>query len=223
MEGCTSVTNRPKVLIITDSIGFPRPAPDNVVYEETYIKLLKNKFPDFDIIHCGRGGATINELYDQSVYYLSLQPTLVFVQSGIVDCAPRAFSRSEEYFLPRIPFFGGHLHRVMRRYGRAIRNRRRIVWTPLSEFENFVDKFRKEFSTIYFLGIISAHDEFEKKSNGIQKNIEKYNKILKKGNFIDMSDVNYPVEILPDLHHPNDLGHRKIFEKLSEIIISLNI
>ena len=82
-----------KILFITDSLAFPRREPEAVMYEDTYIALLKTEFPQCDFIHHGRGGATIVELFKHSIYYHeTLRPDLVFMQSGVVDCAPRALT-----------------------------------------------------------------------------------------------------------------------------------
>ena len=58
-----------KILFITDSLAFPRVFPEQVNYEETYLFLLKKKFPNIDFIHLGFGGATIDKLYYYSEYY----------------------------------------------------------------------------------------------------------------------------------------------------------
>ena len=93
---------RYKVLFITDSLAFPRTEPEAVMYEDTYIALLKAAFPQCDFIHHGRGGATIVDLFKHSTYYHeTLKPDLVFMQSGVVDCAPRALTVVEQQVISR--------------------------------------------------------------------------------------------------------------------------
>ena len=58
-----------KILILTDSLAFPRSEPEYVSYGETYISLLKESYPHIDFIHYGHGGSTIVNLYEYSKYF----------------------------------------------------------------------------------------------------------------------------------------------------------
>lgn len=77
-----------KVLCISDSLGLPRP---EVKYEETWIKLLKLKYPEFDYITLFRRALTSSFLSEGNFneYLKYYDPNIVILQLGIVDCAPR--------------------------------------------------------------------------------------------------------------------------------------
>lgn len=89
-----------RILVITDSLGLPRDYPERCIYSDTWPALLKK---DGHIIHqISIGGATVSELADQLLsYHLSFCPDVVLFQSGIVDCAPRAFTRNELFFVKK--------------------------------------------------------------------------------------------------------------------------
>src|SRR5688500_17972440 len=86
-----------KILIITDSLGLPRAVPEVCSYEQTWPFLLNNA--GYQIHQVSIGGATVSELYRQLEYHYLFLPDLVIVQSGIVDCAPRALGKFESLLL----------------------------------------------------------------------------------------------------------------------------
>ncbi|MFW0737289.1 hypothetical protein [Flavobacterium sp. T12S277] len=208
-----------KVLIITDSLGFPRSTPELLLYEETYIALLRNKFADYDIIHQGRGGATIRELYNHSTYYHeTLNPDIVIIQSGIVDCAPRALTLTEQHIISRLPFVSKILISLVKKNSNFLRRYRKIKYTPVEIYQEYIRKFNALFQNTYWIGILPASDDYEKQLHNIKKSIFTYNDILKKENTNDkyVSLVNYTdFDIMSDFHHLNKSGHAKLFKDIS--------
>jgi len=208
-----------KVLIITDSLGFPRNTPELLLYEETYIALLRNKFTEYDIIHQGRGGATIKELYNHTSYYHeTLNPDIVFIQSGIVDCAPRALTLTEQSIISRLPFVSKILISLVKKNSNFLRKYRNIKYTPIEIYQEYIRKFKLLFHNIYWISILPASDDYEKQLHNIKKSIFMYNDILKKENTNDkyLSLINYTdFDIMSDFHHLNKSGHNKLFKDLS--------
>ena len=208
----------PKVLVITDSLGFPRDTPELVRYDETWIAILKRRFNSIDFIHCGRGGATIRELFQHSFYYhTTLQPALVLIQSGIVDCAPRALTVIEQQVIQRLPIVGAYLSSLARRYAPYLRRRRRISFTSPPAFEDYIGDFEKAFESIYWIGILPADDDYEKKINGITEAIGKYNAKLRERCFIPTDDFDRG-DIMSDFHHLSVAGHQRLAVKIAEVI-----
>ncbi len=211
-----------KILFITDSLGFPRDAPEMVMYENTYISLLKDQFKDCDIIHQGRGGSTVVDLYNHTSYFhFTLQPDMVFIQSGIVDCAPRALTLIEQYIISRIPLVNKLLEKIIKKNSAFLRRTRKITYTSPNTFQTYINKFNTLFPNTYWIGILPAVDNYEKKISGIKIRIESYNSILiqsnSNSNYICVNDF-IETDMMSDFHHLNQNGHRKLFEKLSDII-----
>ena len=208
-----------RILIVTDSLGFPRKEPEFVSYENTYVARLKERFPHFDFIHLGRGGATIIELFEMAWYYQeTLCPDIVFIQSGIVDCAPRALTLGENRLLSLLPLIRKPVFYVVRRLGRFLRFVRKITYTSPEFFSKYVQRFNDAFDNVYWIGILPASDGYEAKLSGVSENIFKFNQILSCHKFISTSKVEVS-DVMSDFHHPNTAGHEKIFDLLSEVVI----
>lgn len=198
-----------RLLILTDSLGLPRPQPDVVTGPETWPQLLKK---DFDVIQMSLGGATIEDIFNQTHYYLPFEPDLVLLQAGIVDCAPRALSRLEAINLNHFWVTRGALSKIMPKYGGAIRKFRHKVYTPLPAFEGFVQKIIDRFAPVpvYWIGIAPALPTYEEKVPGITANIRLYNQKLATlfgTRFIDLADL--PASgIASDFHHLSVQGNQ---------------
>jgi hypothetical protein len=207
-----------QILFITDSLAYPRHEPERVLYDETYIALLKNAFPECDFIHHGRGGATLLELYKHSAYYhQTISPDLVFIQSGIVDCAPRALKVVEQQIISRLPLVGGVLTALVKRFSGVLRRTRRMTYTTPAAFAQLVQQFEALFPKVFWIGILSATDEYENKLEGIGRNVGLYNDILRERRFVPTLEFDATM-IMSDHHHLNCAGHRKMFEVLARVI-----
>lgn len=211
-------TIRSRILLITDSLAFPRVEPEIVRYEDTYIALLKSEFPDCDFIHIGRGGGTIVDLYKHTNYFhTTINPALVLMQCGIVDCAPRALAVIEQQIISRLPVLGPFVGRAVKQNTKRLRRWRKMTYTPLPEFAEYVDRFESLYNNIYWIGILPAAAEYESAINGISANIDKYNEILRKRRFVSTNDFTVE-DVMTDYHHLNRTGHQKLFRKLASLI-----
>jgi len=214
----SEVTSRPIVLILTDSLAFPRGEPEVVMYEQTWVSLLKSRFPDVDFIHCGRGGATIGDLFKHSAYYHgTIKPSLVLMQTGIVDCAPRALSVIEQQVLQRLPVLGPLVLSLVRRNAAALRRWRRISYTPIDSYERSVQAFEQLFSNIYWVGILPTDTEYESRVQGIGAAVSCYNAVLQCRNYISTADFSSS-DIMSDHHHLNVDGHQRLASRLAETV-----
>ena len=85
---------RTKVMIVTDSLSMPRP---EIRYEDTWIYLLKQEFPQYDIIDRPGRGSTTTRLVTEGGGGVDLletyMPDIVIIQLGMADCAPRLFNK----------------------------------------------------------------------------------------------------------------------------------
>jgi lysophospholipase L1-like esterase len=207
-----------KILFITDSLAYPRIEPESVLYDETYISLLKNEFTNCDFIHQGRGGATIIDLYKHSTYYhQTLRPDLVFMQSGVVDCAPRALTVIEQMVISRLPLFREPLTALVKKYSRFLRKARKMTYTSINMFVNNVERFEALFPNVYWIGILPATEEYECKLEGIRRNTEVYNDVLRRRKYVGTEHFDASM-IMSDHHHLNRAGHRKMYEEIARVI-----
>jgi len=203
-----------KILLLTDSLALSRISDGHKVrYERTWANLLKN---DFDVHQVSIGGATITEIAEQMDYHSLFEPDIVIIQAGIVDCAPRAFTKAERQIFSSIPLINRVFNKISAKYGKRIRNLRQKSYTPVSKFEMMVKKIKDFFSPrpVYFLGIVPAMPGYELQVKGIKKRIDLYNNVIKQNaNYISLEKIG-PEHILPDFHHLNELGNEFVYKKI---------
>ncbi len=210
-----------KILILTDSLSLPRVVgKEEVLYEQTYPYLLKHSRPEDEIVSVGIGGGTIEDIMRLVDYYKVFRPDLVFIQVGIVDAAPRAFTRLEMQILRKIRLVG--LLMKNKNLIKKIRNKR---YTSIKKFRRGIKSIENKIlelnpkSRINFIGILPASTEYESSLRGITESIELYNKALQEtGSYIDTSDFDTQVDVLDDHHHLSSSGHSKIADRLNKII-----
>lgn len=208
-----------RILILSDSLGLPRDFKgEKVLYEETYIYLLKKRFPNSDIIHVGIGGATMADIKKQSLYYPAMSPDFVFIQCGIVDCAPRAFTKFESKVIRKL-----RLKKVFNPFVIFLRKYRRHTYTSKRKFKKYIldinKNFKKTTNQIYYLGILPGSDEYEVLLPKITNQINIYNNILEKEGLWYVDNSDFPLDgILSDHHHLNAYGNIIIFNKILNII-----
>lgn len=209
-----------RIVIFSDSLGLPRESPEVTFVEDTYPQLLRS---DYQVFQLSIGGGRIEDFLVQAHYYRQCKPDYVIIQSGIVDCGPRAFSWNEELFLK-----SNIIGRVIRRIiavtitTKKIRIFRKKSWTSKKQYTRCCTQLIDIFPEIpvFALSILPADHEYEKKVPGIQSKIIEYNQILH-SLFGDrmISLENIPRDgVMSDGHHLNKIGHQytylQIIEKL---------
>jgi hypothetical protein len=205
-----------RILFLTDSLSLPRVNEEEIVlYEDTYLYKLREEFKESLIVDSAIGGATIKDLYAQVFYYKSFNPDIVVLQTGIVDCAPRAYKKFEKKILVKLG-----LNSKLKGLTRFLRKNRGYTLTKSNKFDYYLSLIEKSFENIplYSLGILNASDNYESKVPGIKENIEAYNSILEKHTtYINNTDIPFN-GIMKDHHHLNLKGHDLIYQKLSIIV-----
>lgn len=192
------------------------------MYEATYVGLLKAEFPNCDFIHHGRGGATIVDLFKHSAYYhKTLRPDLVFMHSGVVDCAPRALTVIEQQVISRMLLLSRPLTALVKKYSHVLRGARNMTYTSVETFAQYVGKFEALYRAVYWIDILPASDAYEAKLKGIQRNCETYSTILRRRRCLGTEHFQ-PSDIMTDFHHLNLSGHRRMFA-LVELVIRREI
>ncbi len=219
-----SLNSKKRILILGDSLCLPRNQPEIVAFYQAWPHLLK-KNEQFEIIQIAIGGGTIRNLYEQSFYYAAYEPDFVIIQSGIVDCAPRALGWLEKEIINRchlLEFIFYHFFPI-----NSMRKYRKITYTKPTYFKSLIKQFADRFqnSQLIWIGIIPASNEYEKNVTGITKNIIYFNSIIKTeiesnyGIFLNTDTI--PNEgIMSDYHHLNSIGHEWIYKHISIILSS---
>lgn len=227
--------NNNKVLIITDSVSMPRPG---VSYEETWICLLKKKYPLLDIIDRPARGATSRRLVTEGGGGFDLletyMPGTVIIQLGLAEAAPRLFSKSgfEFFFMNKI------LSPAQRRryIDYVKRNRPRkpeLSDVPPEEFRSNIKHYFQRCSNagtqVIVIRILKATDYYISKSPRIQECIDNYNRIYEEtaSEFTNVSVIS-PVKdnidvnsiCLDELHIDRE-GHKIYFEAVDSYFTKL--
>jgi len=213
-----------RVVVVSDSLSMPR--PDELIalqFEETYPYLLTKELNnEYEVINRGkRSNTIIDQCIDQNIYddILFFFPKFVVVQLGIVDCAPRLFSKR----------FGKYIIGQFSRHRLFLTKHFLIQDVPINKFSNLYDYL---LSTIIEFGSIpitvnisrtSSHNE--SRSYNFQQHIENYNRIIletanrHKAIHIDMYFESENNEILfPDGIHYNHLGSEIVANKIASEI-----
>jgi hypothetical protein len=211
----TQLMDKKKILVITDSLGLPRTEPQCVNDSEAWPHMLANHV-EHEVYTFTRGGATSSDIVQELGGYLgAYTPDIVIVQVGIVDCAPRALTRTELKVVSVLPVIGKLVNLVVKRFRKNIVMARKITYTNKNKFRLNVELIRKKFdsSKVYFVSILPALEKYEKYNPGVTKNIADFNEILEKqGDYI----TPYTFSILDaitmsDFHHLNKNGHKIVF------------
>lgn len=212
-----------KILILTDSLSLPRAKPETLELQDTWPSVLESNFPD-RFIRVAIGGATLTELFKQATgYYKSIEPDILIVQSGIVDCVPRGYSKLELQLI-RKTSIGRHLFFKMIGTDR-MRKFRKVNYTPVELFRKTAGQLYDHFinTRIIWVGIAPATIDYERQLPGITQSIRKYNEVLKnmqaegKIEFIDTAFMPQS-GLMSDHHHLNREGHAWVAEQLKDLL-----
>lgn len=207
----------PYIVILSDSLGFPRSEPEKVSMEECYPSLLANKFGK--VLFVGYGAATSENIAYQTSYFRGNQKKIYLLHFGIVDCTPRVLTKYESCILKKIKI---KLPQTICMWLRKARLTRKT--NPLA-FRHNCKKIKENLSgNLIVLPIAKASKKFENKVPGIQKSVHEYNKILKSE--FSKAYLNVSIDpnknIMSDFHHLNKLGHKKIFKAVQKRILIIN-
>jgi len=217
-----------RILIIADSMAMPRP---DVKYEETWISLVKQAFPDYDFLDRPDRGSTTLRLVTEGGGGVDLleiyEPDLVIMQIGMAECAPRLFKKTgfEYFFLNRIipsRFRLNYVNFIKKKRGR---NPKITDVSPDNFRANLINYFGRAQKTgvkVIVLLISKATKLFLSKSPYIMENVNLYNSIYREvaDSFPNVElvipfDENVDLEkISLDEVHVNAQGHQIIFNNL---------
>jgi hypothetical protein len=209
-----------KALILSDSLALPRMQPEMVRADRTWPFLLREAYPDVYFHQVSIGGISLGDLRRQAAYYEPLLPSLVVVQQGIVDCAPRALGNLAQFFVGEFRILSKISRRCLPPVLPFLRKHRRIVRTSPRAFDREIEALKRIFDgiPILWVGIVPARKLLEDRVPGISRNIEIYDGIIGRnlaGGHLSMEGM--PDEgVMSDHHHLNEIGHSYIFCRVRE-------
>lgn len=224
----------PRWLILADSLPLPRP---EVPYERTWPYLMQKKFPSIDWINRSMRTAMTDRLNTEGggagedcLEWFA--PDTVILELGIVDCAPRAFSKGllSDYLLPKLPsdIRNAIYQWKIKLTGRSSKN----AWVTKKQFESNIQKYlercKKRKASVIALGILPAGAEMRNKNPRIQDSIDDYNHVLetamkeyKLGHWVPPFEKDKSENMTTDGYHINQDGHEWVVSQLSPLVEKL--
>lgn len=223
-----------RIVAIADSLSMPRPpkhGSPGTRWEETWPKvlerLLREIHPSSEVINAGKRSRTAEDLEARELVGF-IEPDIIILQIGIVDCAPRVFSRRQRQIVSLAPERLRNFiirQRSANRFRLTARNPLQKVYTKPAAFERALRTFRdyveKRSPTPRVLVLPVLVDErLAKKSSGYLTNASLYNGILARvwgDAFIppaEFSRMHTDDFFLEDGQHLTPSGNRRIAELL---------
>jgi acyl-CoA thioesterase-1 len=230
-----------KLLIAGDSLSMSR-HEFGIDYEKMYSSGLAASFPGRLVVNASlRANSTRRIVSDDYLqeYIRPMQPNVIILQIGVVDCLPRLlgdFERKCISLLSRATITGKLTAYYLRlktahRYAITKKHPRTIV--PQDEFDRNLKVLRKNApSGCRFIIINIPHpgDDLIKKSYGVAENIQRYNASLaiafndENSIIVDLygATIANPNYLLADGYHISSIGHAFLFQKLSKLLVSMD-
>lgn len=219
-----------RIVILGDSLSMPRPN-EGIEYEDTYPYLL-SKMGYEVICRSKRANDTKIQTIEQNILddVVYLKPNILIIHLGIVDCAPRLFSKFERKLLSLLP-------KIIRIPIINFFSKRRAFFTKIrqisyvnlksyeSNLEKLINRSKKIVEKIIIIKIKNTTNENDSRSFNFNKKIDKYNNVLdklsKKYDGIFLIDPNnFEDGLLNDGIHINKNMHKYIASEVQKILLT---
>lgn len=207
-------------LFLTDSLGYPRVDNQGTSASEVWtytvrdqIQKKTDKISFFFDMKPFRDTRSL--LVDVEKHCLSYSPELIVFQVGIVDCYPRALTKTELQVVSRLPIINRLSKAFVKKNYKRIVQKRDIAYVPLAEYRQNLIKLKEFFPKANWLviPIAPASQSYLDTNPLISSRIEAYNEIQKEV-FSDAykEDIYQECDLekvfLEDNHHLSKYGHR---------------
>lgn len=216
-----------KILCIGDSLGLPR---EECAFEETWISLLRNKYPQHTFIGQFEGGRLIDSALSAfNGYYRYYGADIVILQLGVCDCAPRYVNEKKAFNrMIRKTFYSLGLSDLYWKIVKIRARRPDCVNTPPDVFKNqygqLIDNIIAEGRCVIVIKIGHGAQSVINSSPFFNSNVDRYNAIIDK--LIGAREKVYNVdplnlvneELFVDGYHCNAKGMEKVYELLCKVI-----
>ncbi|MBM3272726.1 hypothetical protein FJY94_05680 [Candidatus Kaiserbacteria bacterium] len=230
------MSDRLLLRVYGDSLSLPRPA-DGVLHGDVYPELIRDALEAtysglrVSVWNRSRGGASIADLHDSyrqdSAYFDPIEPSILVIQCGIVDCAPRPVPPSVREKIGRLPTPLRWLVAKILHFARPFLLRAGIRWraTEGHDFETrllaWIKAARTGATRVYVVNIAPTIPTIDAHSPGLADSIHDYNAAIRRaasaggGTLIDVFGAiraqpeGIDGHINPrDGHHISRQGHR---------------
>ncbi len=218
-----------RIVILGDSLGMARP---EIKLEETYPYILQRSLSDFELYakHRRANDSAMQSLPQTILDDITIfKPDILIIHLGIVDCAPRLFSRFEQRALWSL--------KIINKYIIAFMSKRRVFFTKRFP-KVYVDResYRKHMRTLILSGkksakrvivvnIADTSEENKKRSYGFEENIKQYNEVLSslveehEVELLDMYEIFEESMLMDDGIHLNAKGNTVLAKKIEELCL----
>ena len=215
-----------RIVILGDSLGMPRP---DIKLEETYPYLLQQKLSQA-YVYAKHKRANDSAVQSQ---HLNLQDDLQYMDAdilvihlGIVDCAPRLFSRRQQHSLQYLKFINRFIIAFMSKRRMFFTKHFPKVYVNIDDFEENMQKLilagKKYAKRVLVVNIADTTESNKQRSYGFENNIREYNRVLsclseKHGvELIDFFSLTTEAMLLDDGIHLSVEGNSVLAEILGE-------
>lgn len=210
-----------KVLIITDSLGLPRESPEKLYDFQCWpYKLIEDK--EYTVSTFSVRGLSTSDILGEYQSILKMYtPEIVVVQVGIVDCAPRILSRKHVKLVSLIPGVRGIVRHLLSKHRKFLSKFISRTYVNIDEFKLNLEKILNLYkdASVIFVPIFGASIYYENQVPGIKKNVDIYNGVIKKHNFVDIDCEDASNYTMSDHHHLNEQGHLLVYNALKNKLI----
>lgn len=189
------MSDRLLLRVYGDSLSLPRPA-DGVFHGDVYPELIRDAL---EAAHPGlrvsvwnrsRGGASIGELHtsyrQDSAYFDLAEPSILVIQCGIVDCAPRPVPPGVREKIGRLPTLLRWLVAKCLHVARPFLLRAGIRWraTESDDFEHRLLAWIRDACSgkarVYVVNIAPTLPAIDAHSPGLADSIHAYNEAIRR-------------------------------------------
>lgn len=223
-----------RIIILGDSLPLHRPS-EGIDFSDTYGNLLRERVGPEDyvfIIGKRRNDSSIQADPERMLYDMEqFEPSVVLVQIGIVDSAPRLFSKPVHQIISNLP------HRLRDLIIGFFSKRRKFftkrfpkVYVSIADYESnmqkILDNIIKVGAVPMIINIAKPPAAVASKSHSFINNVKKYNEVLGRlaerndcrlVDFYKMVDEN-PDNMCPDGIHISIEGNKKLADELLTVI-----
>lgn len=212
-----------KILLLSDSLALARVTPESLLLEESWAFRLRERV-DAEWVQFSMGGATSSDLLAQAEYWLhsARSPDWLIIQAGVVDWAPRAFSRNEVIPQKALALFTRVFPRLGRQIFERLRCWRRISYVEPQRFRHNVQAFRREAKErgIRLLWIpVLGSGFYENILPGVTEKIDQANGVLREELGSALLQIELADELfMSDGHHLRSEGHEHLALQIFEHI-----
>lgn len=212
-----------KICILADSLAAPR--EDNIDDSIRWPQLLFRSIEPVEYVNRVKGGSTTKKVKKIK----GVEADIFIIQLGIVDCAPRLFTRFENKQIARLP--RSWREKIINWAKTKRRSSVERAYVNPVKFERNLKKILQiaNGNAVVFIKIITPSKDMLSTNPSIQQQVMLYNSIIEKIELAssNVSSITIPDEYvknitLDDGYHLNEQGHQVVanlvIEKVGQLL-----